>query len=258
MVANTCKYLSYRQYKVLYRPHPPAEIKDLIAHEEFVKAQKYSRAKMAFSAISSAYSMIQNVVVIVFDLMPYFWMVTGGWQANYLPARFQGEISHSLLFFAAFNLPSTLLNLPLSIYYTFVLEEKFGFNKQTPMLFFVDFVKGQVLMHVIGGPILAAFLKIVNHYGDKFFYYLWVFFFVLQIVMVTLYPILIQPLFNKLEPLTPGKLRTDIESLAQRLKFPLAKLFVIDGSKRSSHSNAYFYGLPWSKRIVSWSLRLSD
>ena len=134
-----------------------------------------------------------------------------------------------------------------------MLEEKYGFNKQTLGLFFSDLIKSQVLMHVIGGPILGAFLKIIKYFGKDFFYYLWIFFFALQIVMVAIFPILIQPLFNKFEPLKPGKLKDSIEALASRLNFPLKKMFVIDGSKRSAHSNAYFYGLPWSKRIVSFS-----
>ena len=176
--------------------------------------------------------------------------MTGLWLARYLPDRFSGEISHSVLFFFTFSLISQVLSLPVSYYSTFVLEEKFGFNKQTVKLWVTDMLKGQGLMVVLGTPLLSAFLKIIQATGTRFFYYLWLFGIVVQLFAITIYPIFILPLFNKLSPLEPGELKSGVESLAQRLKFPLKSLFVIDGSKRSAHSNAYFFGLPWKKHIV--------
>jgi len=111
-------------------------------------------------------------------------------------------------------------------------------------------IKSQLLAFTLTPPILAGFLTIVQKTGDQFFYYLWLFGAGLQVFMITVYPITILPLFNKLSPLQPGGLKTGVESLAQRLKFPLNELYVIDGSKRSAHSNAYFFGLPWKKHIV--------
>jgi len=143
-----------------------------------------------------------------------------------------------------------VLSLPTSIYHTFVLEEKFGFNKQTPKLFVMDILKSQMLSFILAPPILAGFLSIVQKTGNKFFYYLWMFGAGLQVFMITIYPITILPLFNKLTPLQPGDLKTGVEALARRLKFPLHELHVIDGSKRSAHSNAYFFGMPWKKHIV--------
>jgi len=154
------------------------------------------------------------------------------------------------LFFLAYNFLSTILSTPPSWYSTFVLEEKFGFNKQTPKLFITDLLKHQILTIVLGSPILCGFLKIIQVTGNSFFYYLWLFSVVVQIFAITIYPVLILPLFNKLSPLEEGKLKTGVEALARKLKFPLNHLYVIDGSKRSSHSNAYFYGLPWKKHIV--------
>lgn len=143
-----------------------------------------------------------------------------------------------------------VLSLPTSIYHTFVLEEKFGFNKQTPKLFITDMIKSNILTFVLAPPILAGFLSIVQKTGNQFFFYLWVFVAGLQVFMITVYPIAILPLFNKLSPLEEGKLKDNVEGLAKKLKFPLHELFVIDGSKRSAHSNAYFFGLPWKKHIV--------
>lgn len=138
----------------------------------------------------------------------------------------------------------------MSYYKTFVLEEKFGFNKQTVKLWVTDMIKGQALGIVLGTPIISAVLKIIQKTGNSFFYYLWLFTIFVQIFAITIYPVVILPLFNKLSPLEPGDLKTGVEALAQKLNFPLHQLYVIDGSKRSAHSNAYFYGLPWEKHIV--------
>jgi STE24 endopeptidase len=143
-----------------------------------------------------------------------------------------------------------ILSLPGSIYHTFVLEEKFGFNKQTPRLFVTDLIKSNMLAVVLAPPILAGFLAIIKKTGNQFFFYLWLFGAGLQVFMITIYPIAILPLFNKLSPLEEGDLKTGVETLAKSLKFPLHELYVIDGSKRSAHSNAYFFGLPWKKHIV--------
>ena len=170
--------------------------------------------------------------------------------SRYLPARFSGEITHSLVFAFTYSIVETLLSIPFSYYYNFVLEEKYGFNKQTLRLFVTDILKGQALGLAFGIPLGAAFLKIIQKTGDQFFFYLWAFTLIVQLGAITIYPILIVPLFNKLTPLEPGELKEKVEALAQRLKFPLAELQVIDGSKRSAHSNAYFTGLPWKKKIV--------
>ena len=167
-----------------------------------------------------------------------------------MPAKYQGEIVHTLIFIFTYNIITTVLSLPTSYYSTFVLEEKYGFNKSTVKLWVMDMLKGQALMVVFGAPLLSAFLAIVQKTGNSFFYYLWLFSVFVSLFAITIYPIFILPLFNKLSPLEQGPLKTGVENLAKRLKFPLNSLYVIDGSKRSAHSNAYFYGLPWKKHIV--------
>lgn len=186
------------------------------------------------------------------------WGVAGSILARYAPARFSGEISQSLLFVYLFGLIDMVLGLPFAYYHNFVLEEKFGFNKMTIKLWITDMLKGQALAIAFGIPIGSAFLAIIKKTGQSFFYYLWMFMLVVQISAMTIYPILIVPLFNKLEPLKPGKLKEDVEALASKLKFPLSELQVIDGSKRSNHSNAYFTGLPWigKKKIVIYDTLL--
>ena len=167
-----------------------------------------------------------------------------------MPAKYQGEIIHTLIFLFTYNIITTILSIPVDYYSTFVLEEKFGFNKSTVKLWVTDMIKGQALTIVIGAPLMSGFLAIVQKTGNGFFYYLWLFSIVVSLFAITIYPIFILPLFNKLSPLEQGDLKTGVEKLAEKLKFPLNSLYVIDGSKRSAHSNAYFYGLPWKKHIV--------
>ena len=212
--------------------------------------QAYGRAKAKFGFVSSLYSQVQNYGIIYYDVLPKLWAISGVWLTRYFPADYTGEIIHTLVFFFAFNIITTALNLPISYYSDFVLEEKFGFNKQTVKLWVVDMIKGQALMVVLGAPLLSGFLTIIQRTGNSFFYYLWLFSIGVQVFAITIYPIAILPLFNKLSPLEEGPLKTGVEALAKRLKFPLTELHVIDGSKRSAHSNAYFYGLPWKKHIV--------
>ncbi|RHZ58838.1 zinc metalloprotease [Aspergillus thermomutatus] len=243
-------FLSFRQYKVLQRTKPPKVLENEVSQKVFDQSQAYGRAKAKFGFISGLYGQIQNLAFIYGDVLPKLWGLSGLLLTRYFPSRFQGEITQTLLFIFGFNLISTVLSLPISYYNTFVLEEKFGFNKQTLKLWVTDMLKGQMLGIVLGTPIISAVLKIVQKTGNSFFYYLWLFGVFVQIFAITIYPIVILPLFNKLSPLEPGELKTGVENLARKLEFPLHELYVIDGSKRSAHSNAYFYGLPWKKHIV--------
>ena len=242
--------LALRQYGVLQQTAPPKALEGEVTQEVFDKSQAYGRAKAQFGFVAGLYSQIQNVAFIQYDLLPKMWALTGSWVASYAPARLSGEISESVVFVLAFSLITQIINLPVAYYGTFVLEEKFGFNKQTVGLWVTDMLKGMALMVVLGVPFLSAFLKIIQVTGNQFFYYLWVFGMGVQLFAITIYPIFILPLFNKLSPLEEGKLKDGVEDLAKRLNFPLKELYVIDGSKRSAHSNAYFYGLPWKKHIV--------
>lgn len=243
-------YLSYRQYQVLKRTKVPAQLKHEIDQKTFDKSQAYGRAKAKFSFVSGLWGQLKNYITIQHNLYPKIWAVTGLWLTRFFPTQFQGEITHSLLFAFTYSFAETLLGLPFSYYYHFILEEKFGFNKQTLRLFVTDLLKSQALSLAFGIPLGAAFLKIIQKTGDSFFLYIWLFTLAVQLFAITIYPIVIVPLFNKLTPLEAGPLKDRVEALAKRLSFPLAELHVIDGSKRSAHSNAYFTGLPWKKKIV--------
>lgn len=235
---------------MLKKTKAPKVLEHEVSQEVFDKSQAYGRAKAQYEFVNGLWGQIQNVAFIHYDILPKLWSWTGNLLLKFAPARFTGEISHSIVFVLTFIMINQVLSLPSSVYHTFVLEEKFGFNKQTPKVFITDILKSQLLAFVLAPPILAGFLAIVQRTGNQFFYYLWMFGAGLQVFMITVYPITILPLFNKLTPLEPGKLKTGVEALSQKLKFPLNELYVIDGSKRSAHSNAYFFGLPWKKHIV--------
>ena len=156
------------------------------------------------------------------------------------------------------NVFNTFIGLPFSIYSTFVLEEKHGFNQQTPLFYTKDQIKKFFISQIITLPLVAAVIKIVYWGGEFFFIYLWAFVVGFTLFMMILYPEFIAPLFDKYTPLPDGDLRTQIEKLAASINFPLYKLFVVEGSKRSSHSNAYFYGFFKFKRIVLFDTLLEE
>ncbi|KAK6465890.1 zinc metalloprotease [Scheffersomyces coipomensis] len=246
-------YLEYRQYQVLKRTSPPATLKSEVSQETFDKSQAYSRSKAKFGFFTGTISLIESLITIKYDLLYKFWDVSGSLLSSVsflLPKFMNGVITQSIILFSIAQLVSIITSLPTSYYYSFVLEEKYGFNKQTISLWITDKIKGFALTLVLGAPVVAAFLKIIDYFGDSFIVYTMFFVLIVQLVFMTIFPTLIQPLFNKFTPLEDGKLKEAIEDLASKQKFPLTNLYVIDGSKRSSHSNAYFTGLPWSKQIV--------
>jgi STE24 endopeptidase len=153
---------------------------------------------------------------------------------------------------------SVILGLPKSLYATFVVEQRHGFNKQTLGLFVSDTIKSLLIGIVIGCPVLAGVISIMQATGRDFALYVWGFMLGFQLLMITIYPTLIQPLFNKFTPLEEGEMKTAIDALAKRIEFPLTKVFVVDGSKRSGHSNAYFFGFFKNKRIVLFDTLLEQ
>uniref|UniRef100_A0A1L8D956 CAAX prenyl protease n=2 Tax=Nyssomyia neivai TaxID=330878 RepID=A0A1L8D956_9DIPT len=168
------------------------------------------------------------------------------------------EIVVSCAFVLVLNLISFAKALPFKVYSTFVLEARHGFNKQTPLFFVKDQVKGIVVSSILAVPIVAAVVAIVQQGGDYFFVWLWVFTSGVTLLLMTIYPSVIAPLFDKYKPLDEGPLRKSIEDLSSSLKFPLKQLYVVEGSKRSAHSNAYFYGFWGSKRIVLFDTLLHN
>jgi len=252
-------YIGHRQKKIYKtKTEVPAELESILDKETFTKARLYALDKANFGAVQGWFSQILSTVILWWQGYLFFWDLGGATlkELGYSPA--DSEILQSLLFTFYMSIFSTITNLPFSVYSTFVLEEKHGFNKQTAAFYVKDQIKKFMIGQVIQAPILAAIIKIVYWGGDHFYIYLWVFAVVMVLFLMTIYPDFIAPLFDKYTPMPDGEIKTRIEELAASVEFPLYKLYVVEGSKRSSHSNAYFYGFYKFKRIVLFDTLLEE
>lgn len=201
--------------------------------------------------IASCYDTFESVAFLMLGFLPYAWDLSVHWGDQFFGLTEQdNEIKISLIFLLVVTLVGTVTSLPFEIYSTFEIEKKHGFNKQTMGLFVTDKIKSLLLTFLIGGPFVSLLLYIIKKGGEYFYLYVWAFMFVFSVFMMTIVPVFIMPLFNKYEPLEDGELKRQIFDLAKRLNYPLTKLFVMDGSKRSSHSNAFMFGFGSNKRIV--------
>ncbi|PVD28913.1 hypothetical protein C0Q70_11508 [Pomacea canaliculata] len=251
-------YLSARQ-RAVYMKHTtvPDVLDGVLDKETFEKARVYQIDKSNFGFWSNLYSQLESTVILLLGGLPFLWAASG-----HIIAKFgygpEHEIIQSLVFTLLSMLFSTVTSTPWTIYNTFVIEQKHGFNQQTLGFFIKDQLKKFVVMQVIILPIVATLIFIIKAGGDYFFIYAWFFTFVVSMLLITIYADYIAPLFDKFTPLPEGELRTKIEKLAASIDFPLKKLYVVEGSKRSSHSNAYFYGFFKNKRIVLFDTLLED
>ncbi|XP_029159147.1 CAAX prenyl protease 1 homolog [Nylanderia fulva] len=243
-------YLNLRQRKLMLQlVELPKSVEGLMAKDVYEKARAYALDRNSFRIVQDLFSKIFNTIILVTYGYYYAWQ----WSieiAKYCGINHENDILLSAICMFIVNVVSHMINLPLVIYDTFVLEEKHGFNKQTTAFFIKDEIKKFIVSHIIALPILCGMIWIVKNGGDYFFWYLWILSMVVSLFMMILYPEIIAPLFDKYSPLPDGELKQKIEELAASLKFPLYKLFIVEGSKRSSHSNAYLYGFHKHKRIV--------
>ena len=218
----------------------------LAAHQ---KAADYTIAK---TKLKITLLVVNALVLIGFTLL-------GGlqWLSELLTPAFGVGIAYQLALIAAVSIISSLIDLPIDYYKQFTLEEHFGFNKMTPGLFFSDLIKHSVVGAAIGLPLLWVTLTLMEKSGDLWWLYAWLLWCGFQLFMIAFYQSLIAPLFNKFTPLEDESLRTRIEGLMQRVGFASKGLFVMDGSRRSAHGNAYFSGFGAAKRIVFFDTLLS-
>ncbi|XP_075228374.1 CAAX prenyl protease 1 homolog isoform X2 [Lycorma delicatula] len=249
--------LSLRQQAVYKKSvEVPDELRGIIKKETYEKARIYGLDRNTFSIIKEFYSIVTTTLYLTLDGLVYFWNM-GGSLVTLLHLE-NGEILQSAAFMLIMNTFNILITLPFSIYDTFVLEEKHGFNKQTVPFYIKDKIKSYIVSHLIMLPLICAIVYIVKVGGDYFFIFLWLFAVASTFFLLTIYPDYIAPLFDKYTALPDGELKTRIEQLAASIHFPLYKLYVVEGSKRSVHSNAYFYGFFKNKRIVLFDTLLKD
>jgi STE24 endopeptidase len=212
----------------------------LDAHQ---KAADYSSAK---TRLVIAEAVAQAVLLTLFTLGGGLQFIDTLWR-EWLP---QYEIVRGALVILSAFVISALVDLPFDYYRTFVVDQRFGFNKMTPGMFFTDMVKHGIVGLLIGAPILFVALWLMQGAGDFWWLYLWVVWSLFNLIMLALYPTFIAPLFNKFSPLADEALKARIEALMYKCGFRAEGLFVMDGSKRSNHGNAYFTGFGASKRVV--------
>ncbi|RAP32422.1 peptidase M48 [Candidatus Marinamargulisbacteria bacterium SCGC AG-414-C22] len=220
----------------------PTEFEDVYDAEKYANSQRYLKENTIFSLIQSTLSLCITVPFILFGGFNFVDVFVRSFGFNEL---ITGIVYMLLLMFV-----SQLISLPFSYYSTFVIEEKYGFNKTTKKTFMLDLVKSTLLSIVIGMPILAALLWFFETTGSSAWLICWGFVTVVQLIITFLAPTLIMPLFNKFSPLADGDLKTSIEDYARQYNFKLNGVFTMDGSKRSSKSNAFFTGFGKFRRIV--------
>ena len=228
----------------------PEKLADVYDADEYKKSQAYKKANEKFSNITSTFSI---VLTLIFFFVEGFKFVDD-FARNFV----EHPILVALIFFGLIMLGSDILTTPFSYYKTFVIEEKFGFNKSTKKTFWLDKIKGWLMSILLGGGILSLIIWFYQFAGDNFWIYAWILVAVFSLLMNMFYAKLIVPIFNKQKPLEAGELKSAIENYAKKVGFTLNNIFVIDGSKRSTKANAYFSGFGLQKRITLFDTLIND
>ncbi|MBY0413955.1 MAG: M48 family metallopeptidase [Bdellovibrionales bacterium] len=228
----------------------PDKFKDQVSIEDHQKAADYSVEKIKASQV---FHLVDLVVFLGLTL-------AGGLELiNQFAMGFNASgIVTGLIFFAFIGVFSSVMSLPKNLYFTFVIEEKYGFNKTTWKTFLSDMLKGALLSVILGAPIIYSILWIMERLGSTWWIYAFAFLTVVQLLLVFIYPTFIAPIFNKFSPLEEGEVKNKILDLLSRCGFKSSGLFVMDASKRSGHGNAYFTGFGKNKRIVFFDTLLNS
>ncbi len=244
ITAGVQLWLSLRQAKHVgdHRSAVPAEFSDKVTLEEHQKAADYTKVKGSFGRLQ----------LLIGTVVLFLWTIGGGlnWLDQVWRTADLGPLATGVAVLISFSLISSLIDIPSSLYSTFIIEERFGFNKSTLKTFLVDMIKGSLLALVIGIPLILLVLWLMESAGDLWWLYAWVALTAFSIIMMWAYPKFIAPIFNKFKPLEEGEVLDRLTSLLKRTGFNSDGVFVMDGSKRSSHGNAYFTGFGKTKRIV--------
>lgn len=232
------------------RTEIPSEVRAFYDSDKYVRSLAYHRDQTNFGFITSGFGFVLSMIMLI----------TGGfgWVDGLLRTVVDNEIVLALVFFGTIFLASDILSLPFQWYGTFVIEERYGFNRTTVRTFITDKLKGYLLAGLIGGGLLALLIYLIQIIGPTF----WIWFAAVASMFVLLmnmfYTTLILPLFNKLTPLPEGELKSAIEAFSRKVNFPLDNIFVIDGSKRSKKANAFFSGIGRKKKIVLYDTLISN
>ena len=238
-------WLAWRQMRHVNacRAAVPAEFAERIELADHQKAADYTIAKGRLALVELA---VDVLLLLIFT----FGGLLAGFDQFWRDVFAGPGYAHGLALFASVGVAGFIVGLPFALYRTFKLEARFGFNKMTPSLYVADLLKQLLLTVLIGAPLLLAVLWLMGAMGEQWWFYVWATWLGFNLLVLLLYPTFIAPLFNKFTPLADGEMKTRIEALLARCGFASSGLFVMDGSRRSAHGNAYFTGFGRAKRIV--------
>ena len=228
----------------------PEELKDVYDTEAYKTSQTYKATKYKFNVLTSVFSIALTLVFLALDGFAFVDAIARSYSNN--------PIIVALLFFGIVMIGSDIITTPFSYYSTFVIEEKFGFNTSSKKTFFLDKIKGWAMMAVVGSLLITIIIWFYQYTGTYFWLYAWALITAFTLFMNMFYAKLIVPLFNKQTPLEAGELRDKIAAYAKTVGFKLDKIFVIDGSKRSTKANAYFSGFGSEKRVTLYDTLIND
>jgi len=243
------KYLDYLNTKTMSDVLPD-EVKGIYDEDKYKIQQAYQKENQRFGLLSSSFSFALTLAMFLFYGFAFVDNLAWGITSSAIIA--------ALFFFGLIMFASDLLSLPFSVYDTFVIEEKYGFNKTTPKIFVFDTIKGWLIGALIGGGLLALIIFIYQKTQSMFWIYAWILVSAFTVFMAMFYSNLIVPLFNKQTPLEEGELRNEIQIFSDKVGFKLDNIFIINGSKRSTKANAYFTGFGAKKRIVLYDTLIND
>jgi STE24 endopeptidase len=225
-----------------WKTEVPSVMKDFYDEDKYLKAKNYSKEKGKVSLISSTLSTLITLLFLIFEGY--------GWLDNFISLYYDIPFLKSGIFFLVLFILSDFISIPFSCYSTFVIEEKYGFNKTTVKTFVLDKIKGYLLTLIVGGILLFGAIYIVSLLENSFWFWLWLSLSFIMLIVNMFYADLIVPIFNKLTPLEAGSLREKIESYTKKVGYSLKNIYIIDGSKRSTKANAFFSGLGPRKTIA--------
>ncbi len=246
LIETLMDYLNAKKFKEPI----PSELADVYDAEAYTKSQAYKQTNYKFGLITSTFSLVLTLC--------FLWFGGFEWVDKLVRSYTDHPIPMALFFFGIIMLGSDIITTPFSYYQTFVIEEEYGFNKSTRKLFFLDKLKGWVMLAILGGGILSVVIWFFQWTGTSFWLYAWGLIAVFSIFMNLFYSRLIVPLFNKQTPLEEGGLKEKIQGYANKVGFELKNIYVIDGSKRSTKSNAYFSGFGKEKRVTLYDTLIND
>ena len=224
-------------------PELPEEFKNSYDESKYQNSQNYTRTNEKFDVVTGTFDFLFILCIIVFGLFNVLDVFVRSF-------GFQSDMINGLIFFGLFMIIQDILSTPFSLYRHFVVEERFGFNKMTMKTFVIDKIKGLFLMVLIGTPLLGIILYFFESFGDFAWLYAWAIISGFILILQPLFTSFIAPLFNTFTPLEEGELKDSINSYSEKVEFPIRRIDIMDGSRRSSHSNAYFSGIGKRKRIA--------